>query len=122
MRPLLRWLFMAVMIAAATPSFAQIHLDINIAPPAPRSETVLSPSDPNAVWIPGYYTYDARQHKYVWVAGHYVLPPASQATWVSPRYVWHGNHVDYYAGHWDNGKHKGWYKHGKEEAHEKHER
>jgi hypothetical protein len=122
MRPLLRWLFLAAATAISAPSFAQVHLDITFGPPAPRSEIVLSPSQPNTVWIPGYYSYDIRERNYVWVPGHYVLPPSQQVTWVAPRYVQRGNHIDYYAGHWDNGKHKGWYKHNKEEAHEKHER
>ena len=123
MRQLLRWTLLAAMIGFATPSFGQIHLDITFGPPTPRTETMLSPAAPNVVWIPGYYTYNARTHRYVWVTGHYVLPPSQNVTWVAPRYVQHGNHVDYYAGHWDNGKHKGWYKkHDKEEAHERHER
>lgn len=122
MRALLLWFVLAAAMAVAQASSAQVHLDMTFGPPPPRSEIILSPVNPNTVWIPGYYAYDARLHQYVWVSGHYVLPPSTQTRWVAPRYIQHGNHVDYYAGHWDNGKHKGWYKHGKDEAHEKHER
>jgi len=115
-----------LLTAVASPLFAQVHLEVNFAPPAPRHEIVVTAPSADVVWMPGYYQYNALNARYVWVPGHYATPPAGQTTWVRPRYVKHGNHYDFVAGQWTanpgkhkgwtNGKHKGWYKaHGKKE-------
>jgi uncharacterized membrane protein YebE (DUF533 family) len=41
-------------------------------PPAPPSDPVTAPPSPNAVWVPGYWTYDG--YRYTWVGGRWELP------------------------------------------------
>jgi hypothetical protein len=95
-------------------------LDVTFGPPAARHEIVVANHDPGAVWMPGYYQYNALNARYLWVPGHWATPPASATAWTPPRYVKHGKHYDFVAGQWSNnpskhkgwmkGKHKGWYK------------
>lgn len=124
MRILLKALLISGLMAVAAPAFAQIHLNITFGPPPPRREIIIQAPYPGAIWIPGYYVYDGRVASYVWVPGRWQAPPAPRQVWVAPRYVRHADHYDYYEGGWrdhdnrqDNGKHKGWDKHGEGEAH-----
>src|SRR5438045_3049946 len=100
MRLLLRgFCFMACWLDV-TPSQAQIHLDVPYGPPPLRSETVQQRLTPNSVWIAGSYAFNATSRDFVWVPGHYVIPPSPDVMWVPPRYRWHHRHVDCYVGHW----------------------
>ena len=110
MRILFKILLFSGLVAFAVPAFAQIHLSINIGPPAPRREVIVRAPFSGAIWIAGYYEYN---NGYVWQSGRWEAPPAPGQRWVSPRYVRRGNHYDYYAGQWkDRGKHKGGNPHG----------
>ncbi|HVU36087.1 MAG TPA: YXWGXW repeat-containing protein [Opitutaceae bacterium] len=55
-------------------------------PPAPAAETVTPSPASNAVWIPGYWSFDGTS--YSWVAGHWEIPPP--------------NAHSYVAAHWEN--------------------
>lgn len=57
-------------------------------PPVPPTvNEVVTPSPAaNAVWIPGYWSYDG--NSYAWVSGHWEIPPA--------------NTHQYVAAHWEN--------------------
>lgn len=55
-------------------------------PPPPASEVVTTAPVANAVWIPGYWSYDGGA--YSWVAGHWEVPPQ--------------NSHSYVAAHWEN--------------------
>lgn len=102
-------LFLGLLTLSA-PAFAQIHLSINVGPPALRVETVAVSPFAGAVWVPGYYIYDRSPAQYRWFVGRWQAPPAPQQVWVAPRYIHSGDHYDYYPGRWhDNGKHKGQY-------------
>src|SRR5438270_7126088 len=98
MRTIIKIAAVWMLLAAATPAFSQVHLNITFGPPAPRQEIIVAQPSPNAVWVAGYYQYNALTGAYAWVPGHWAYPPAAQQTWVAPRYVRHGNHYDYYAG------------------------
>ena len=43
-------------------------------PPAPASaEAVSAPPAPNALWVPGYWSFDGA--RYTWIAGQWEIPP-----------------------------------------------
>ena len=126
MKKLLQLMSISAILTLATPSFAQIHLDIHIGPPAPRHEVIVESPYAGATWVPGYYSFDGGA--YVWVPGRWERPPRENAYWVEPRYERHGDHYDYFAGRWadkhDNGLHKGWAKQEErgDHAHNGHDR
>jgi hypothetical protein len=55
-------------------------------PPPPATDTVTASPAPNAVWIPGYWSFNG--NNYAWVPGHWELPPP--------------NSHSYIAAHWEN--------------------
>src|SRR5258708_1497941 len=106
MRKLIKLLYLCGFLAIASPAFSQIHLNVNIGPPLPRPEVVVTAPSASVTWVPGYYVFEAGQ--YVWVPGHYQQPPHRNYVWVAPRYERRGNHIDYYEGRWGNpGRHLG---------------
>jgi hypothetical protein len=48
-------------------------------PPAPMETATASPAG-NAVWIPGYWSFDG--HSYAWVGGHWEIPPPNAHAYV----------------------------------------
>lgn len=56
------------------------------APPPPAVDTVTPSPAANAVWIPGYWSFDGSS--YAWVPGHWEIPPP--------------NSHSYIAAHWEN--------------------
>jgi hypothetical protein len=69
------------------------------APPMAQQEVVLARPSPEHVWIAGYWTW--RDNQYEWMAGHWELPPRSDAAWVAPRWVQEGNSYRFYEGYWN---------------------
>lgn len=59
---------------------------VPVTPPPPATDTVTPSPAPNAVWIPGYWSFDGSN--YMWVAGHWEIPPP--------------NARSYIAAHWEN--------------------
>ena len=59
-------------VAAPLPALAATNVDIyvNTAPPAPRYEAVPGPRR-GYVWAPGYWQWNKKRHRHVWVAGHW---------------------------------------------------
>ena len=55
-------------------------------PPPPQPDMVTPSPAANAVWIPGYWSYNG--NSYAWVAGHWEIPPPNAHTYV--------------AAHWEN--------------------
>jgi hypothetical protein len=111
MNTIMKSILFLALLSLSAPAFAQVHLSINIGPPALQVETRVASPIVGGVWVPGYYLYDQSLSNYRWVVGRWQAPPAPQQVWVAPRYVHSGDHYDYYPGRWhDNGKHKGQYK------------
>lgn len=50
-------------------------------PSAPQADVVTPSPAANAAWIPGYWDYNG--YSYVWVAGHWEMPPVSSREYVS---------------------------------------
>ncbi len=69
-------------------------------PPAepPSTEVVSTPPSPSALWIPGYWAFDGA--RYVWVAGHWEIPPPNCRTYVAPYWANQGGTYVYIRGYW----------------------
>ena len=58
---------------------------VRIGPPAAIVETRPIRPGPGYVWIMGYHRWDG--NAYVWVPGHWVVPPRPGARWIAHRWV-----------------------------------
>ena len=67
-------------------------------PPAPHQETVTAPPAPNAIWIPGYWSYDGRG--YFWVSGVWEIPPPNAHAFVAAHWERQGDRDVYVPGSW----------------------
>ncbi len=65
---------------------------------APMTEVVTAPPSPAALWIPGYWAYDGV--RYVWVAGHWEIPPPNCRSYVAPYWANQGGGYVYVRGYW----------------------
>lgn len=52
------------------------------APPQPIQERIPEQSDPDAIWIPGYWYWSQERNDFVWVSGVWRLPPPDHA-WIN---------------------------------------
>ena len=69
----IRKLLLSLLLVAsafAVPAYAQIRVNINVAPPPPQYE-VVPPIPPGYVWAPGYWGWTGERH--VWVRGRPIL-------------------------------------------------
>lgn len=57
-------------------------------PPVPQTETVGGSPGPDYVWVDGEWVWNGR---WIWVAGHWMLPPYPHAIWYRGGWV-HGPH------------------------------
>ncbi len=73
---------------------------IHDAPPEPRREVVIERERPSTrhVWVGGCWRHDGRA--YVWVAGHWDLPPRGMSVWVAPHYERRGGGYVMIEGFW----------------------
>ncbi len=82
--------------AAAMPAFAQINVNISLAPPAQQYEPVPAAA-PGQVWAPGYWAWHG--DRYIWVRGRTITQrPGYQ--WVPERWEQRGTTYYQQAGHW----------------------
>lgn len=83
-------------VVVAPPPQQQI---VVVAPPPPiRQEVVYARPSKNHVWVPGFWSWS--HGRYVWIAGHYALPPRGRERWVEPRWEHRGNNYVFIEGHW----------------------
>jgi hypothetical protein len=69
------------------------------APPPPAySEPISAPPAPNAIWIPGYWSYDGRG--YAWVKGFWEIPPPNAHAYVAAHWERQGDRDVYVAASW----------------------
>jgi hypothetical protein len=81
------------LLAPAARVDADTRVYVRVGPPAAIVETRPVAPGPRHIWIAGYHRWDGQN--YVWVPGHWDLPPAHYRTWVP--------------GHWVHHQHNGWY-------------
>lgn len=88
---------LVVACASATPVFAQVNLNIRIAPPALEYETAPAIA-PGYVWVPGYWAWHG--DRYIWVRGRTVVQRDGYR-WAPDR--WEQRDQTYYRnpGHWE---------------------
>ena len=96
----IRNLLLSLLLAAgafAGPAYAQINVNINIAPPAPQYE-VVSATPLGYVWAPGYWGWSGERH--VWIRGRPIAQREGYR-WQPDR--WDQRDQGYYrtAGHWE---------------------
>ena len=85
--------------ALVSASVEAAHVYVKIAPPAPVVETRVVAPGPGYVWVGGFHRWDGAA--YVWVPGHWVMPPRPHAAWVPGHWVHHKHHGWYWKdGHW----------------------
>jgi len=82
-------------------TFAGVDIDIDIAPPALRTEVVPAPR-PGYVWVAGYWEYRGGKHE--WVDGRWEHERSGHH-WVADRWEQHGNKWHHEHGHWDDHDH-----------------
>lgn len=104
--------------APQAPAQVSFSLSVGTPPPPLRYEAVPAPR-PGYVWAPGYWNWSGS--RYVWIGGRwhhdrpgyvYVRPrwEHHDGRWVMRRAHW--TRSSHWRGHHDNGRHRGWYKHG----------
>jgi hypothetical protein len=69
------------------------------APPALQSEVVLAQPSPDYKWVPGYWKWT--DNRYVWISGHWELPPRGDSVWVAPRWEPENGGYRVYDGYWN---------------------
>jgi hypothetical protein len=68
-------------------------------PPAPPVADVMTPAPaPNALWIPGYWSYDGA--RYTWVAAHWEMPPPNAHAYVVAHWENRGNAYAFIPSYW----------------------
>jgi hypothetical protein len=72
-------------------------IEIEVAPPALRIETV-PPPRVGFVWVPGYWRWEG--HRHVWEEGRWIKERRGRH-WVPARWVPAGGHYRFEEGHWD---------------------
>ncbi len=97
-KALLLGMVMAVS-AVTAPSIASagVFVDIDVAPPPVRVETV-PPPRVGYVWAPGYWDY--RDHGHVWVAGRWIGERRG-FHWVPEHWDQRGPRWHFSPGHWE---------------------
>ena len=98
MKSLIRTLALCGLIGLSVPAYSQIH--IKVAPPRAKVEVRQARPDRKAVWLKGYYDWDANQNNYAWREGHWDHAPASGQVWTAPVYRHEHGGVTYVAPHW----------------------
>ena len=99
MKTLIRAIALSAAPLFTVPLFAQEYR-ILVAPPALQTEVIPDQPFANAVWQPGYFTYDPTLMNYTFVSGQWVTPPFTGATWISPSYQFSNGEYLFVPGRW----------------------
>ncbi len=87
-----------VVVTGATP-VATGTIIVTQAPPALQQEVVVARPSSAHVWVAGYWSW--RNNRYEWMAGHWEVPPRTDAVWVAPRWERLGDgSYRFYEGYW----------------------
>lgn len=84
-------------VAAPTIASAAVGIDIEVAPPPVRVETIPE-RRMGYIWAPGFWEW--RHGAHVWVPGHYIRERRGYH-WVADRWVQVGPHWHHERGHWE---------------------
>jgi WXXGXW repeat (2 copies) len=87
--------FLALPVA---PSFAQVGISVNVAPPVmPVYEQPLAPA-PGYIWTPGYWAWATGG--YYWVPGVWGAPPRVGLLWTPAWWGWNNGVYVFHQGYW----------------------
>jgi hypothetical protein len=78
----------------------RVGVRIGVAPPRPRYEVRTRAPSPRHVWRAGYWGW--RNGAHYWVAGNWILPPATGEVWVPAAWVNVNGAWEFHDGYWDN--------------------
>lgn len=90
----------AQVVVAAGSAIPAGTIIVTQAPPVQQPEVAQARPSSDHVWVPGFWTW--RNNRYEWMAGHWEIPPRTNAVWVSPR--WErlpDGAYRFYEGFWD---------------------
>ncbi|MBN2804095.1 MAG: hypothetical protein JXR91_13455, partial [Deltaproteobacteria bacterium] len=73
-------------------------------PPVKFENKTASPSD-NHIWIEGYWKWNYSSKKWIWITGHWTVPPKKNSKWVKPQYGQSGKDTYYKPAHWETAPH-----------------
>jgi len=96
----MRKLFLCAVIAASSatmPAAAEISINLNFGPPAPRYEVIPAPR-PGYAWAPGYWRWENERH--VWRTGRWI-EARSGSHWVADRWEPKDGRHYYSPGRWE---------------------
>ncbi len=68
-------------------------------PPLPETEVIVAQPVPEAIWVRGYWGWDA-SGRYVWVPGRWEVPPPGHYAYVPPHWKRHRHGYVYVRGYW----------------------
>ena len=68
-------------------------------PPPPQREVIYERSQPDAVWVEGFWLYRGRG-SYAWVPGHWEVPPPQYHRYVAAHWQRRGRGYVYVNGYW----------------------
>jgi len=94
--------FAGSLLAYPLAGMARVDVDVEIAPPPPVVED--APPRAGYIYTPGYWDWDADQHRHVWKRGEYVRERPGEHY---VPYAWSERNGHYHldAGHWDRSDH-----------------
>lgn len=93
-----RVLASGLLVLALLPSIAMAQVVIAVRPPVAIVERPGPPPSRLHIWVAGYHQWDGR--RYVWVPGHYAVPPHPGVVWVPAHYDARPGGYVFIAGHW----------------------
>jgi WXXGXW repeat (2 copies) len=67
-------------------------------PPPAEPEVLTAPPAPNALWIPGYWSYDG--YHYAWAGGHWEIPPPNARAYVTAHWEGRGGGYAFVPSYW----------------------
>lgn len=103
MKNYLRIAIIVGVLAIAAPVYAQLHVGLGITigpPPPPKEEVIVRKPFRGAVWVPGYYRWEPRHHRYVWVRGRWTHPPRAHAAWTPGHWKNRNGEWIFFEGRW----------------------
>lgn len=89
----------ATVAVPATSPVGASSIVVMQAPPQAQQEVPSPRPSRDHAWVPGYWSW--KTDRYVWMAGHWEIPPRVGAVWVPPRWQPEGTSWRFYEGYWD---------------------
>ena len=86
--------------AAPAPQVEVVYEQVQPPMPPPQRQLVIARPGPNFIWIDGYWSWQSRSHRYVWVGGRWERPPHQGANWAAAHWETRGGGNVFIEGTW----------------------